>query len=98
MKSKSIPISLTTAMIAVLAIFVAIATADQHSGTWKMNPAKSKYSPGPAPKSLEETVASDENSFQVDAKLTTRRREADTHRVQRKIRRKRLSDERSSLG
>jgi hypothetical protein len=28
-------------------------------GTWKMNPAKSKYSPGPAPKSTTRTVASD---------------------------------------
>ena len=38
-------------------IFVALAAAstllaaDPFLGTWKMNPAKSKYSPGPAPKS-----------------------------------------------
>jgi hypothetical protein len=36
------------ALVAALAIFVAGATADEHSGTWKMNPAKSKFNPGSA--------------------------------------------------
>jgi hypothetical protein len=59
-----------TALAAALAVFVAAATADEHSGTWKLNPAKSKYSPGPAPKSLVETIALDENRYQVDANGT----------------------------
>src|SRR5689334_5279562 len=34
----------------VIATF-ALTAADMLSGTWKLNPAKSKYNPGPAPKS-----------------------------------------------
>jgi hypothetical protein len=45
-----------------LAVSVAPATADQHSGTWKMNPAKSKYSPGPAAKNLTLKVEPDDKS------------------------------------
>jgi hypothetical protein len=41
--------------------------ADQHSGTWKMNPAKSKYSPGPAAQSVNLTVESDESHIKIDA-------------------------------
>src|SRR6266852_3369306 len=37
-------------LLVALALAVTAAAADQHSGTWKMNPDKSKYSPGPAPK------------------------------------------------
>jgi len=59
-----------TALVAALAIFVATATADEHSGTWKMNPAKSKYSPGPALKNLTETIASGGNSYKVEANGT----------------------------
>lgn len=40
--------------IALLAVTVALGSiaqaADNHAGTWKLNVAKSKYSPGPAPK------------------------------------------------
>ena len=53
MTNKRISILVMKALVAALAIFVATATADEHSGTWKLNPAKSKYSPGPAPKNLE---------------------------------------------
>ena len=59
-----------TALLAALAIFVAKAAADEHSGRWKMNPAKSKYSPGLALKNLTETIASDENSYKVEANGT----------------------------
>lgn len=49
--NRRIFIGLITLSVAVLAIFAATATADsQHSGVWKLNPAKSKYSPGPGPK------------------------------------------------
>jgi len=70
MTNKRVSILVMTALVAALAIFVATATADEHSGTWKLNPAKSKYSPGPALKSLTETIASDENSYKVDANGT----------------------------
>ena len=66
MTNKRISILVMTARVAALVIFVATATADEHSGTWKLNPAKSKYSPGPAPKNLTETIQLDENSYKVE--------------------------------
>jgi hypothetical protein len=59
-----------TTLIAALVLCVAVAAADQHSGTWKMNPAKSKYSPGPAAKSVTLKVESDENGIKIDAEGT----------------------------
>jgi hypothetical protein len=40
-------------LAAMLALAMGAATmaADSNVGTWKLNPAKSTYSPGPAPKS-----------------------------------------------
>ena len=57
----------TTLLLLVLAVNVRAAAADQQSGTWKMNPAKSKYSPGPAPKSVTVKVDSDENNIKITA-------------------------------
>jgi hypothetical protein len=54
-------------LLVALALSVTPAAADQHSGTWKMNPAKSKYSPGPAAKNLTLKVESDEKSVKVDS-------------------------------
>jgi hypothetical protein len=56
----------TTLLFVALALGV-VARADQHSGTWKMNPAKSKYSPGPAAKSITSTVEADENGVKVNS-------------------------------
>ena len=39
------------AVVSMLVLAVAVIAADSNIGTWKMNPAKSKFSPGPAPKS-----------------------------------------------
>jgi hypothetical protein len=38
--------------LAVVAATMTLSAADPFIGTWKMDPAKSKYSPGPAPKSV----------------------------------------------
>jgi hypothetical protein len=57
----------TMVLFAALVLGIGIATADQHSGTWKMNPAKSKYNPGPAAKSVTLKIESDENGMKVDA-------------------------------
>jgi len=57
-------------LIAALTLAVATAAADQLSGTWKMNPEKSKYSPGPAPKDLTVVVESDENNYKLEASGT----------------------------
>jgi len=41
---------------AFLAFGVAVFAGDPNIGTWKLNPAKSKFSPGPAPKSQTLTI------------------------------------------
>jgi hypothetical protein len=46
MTNRRISTCVMTALVAALAIFVATGTADEHSGTLKMNRAKSKNSPG----------------------------------------------------
>ena len=57
-----------TVLLVALALSVTSAAAtDQHTGTWKMNPAKSKYSPGPAAKSITLKVESDENGVKIDS-------------------------------
>jgi hypothetical protein len=57
----------TALLLAGLALAVTSAAADQHSGTWKMNPDKSKYSPGPAPKSTAVKVEADEKGVKINA-------------------------------
>ena len=39
------------AVVSLLVLGVAVMAADSNIGTWKLNLAKSKFSPGPAPKS-----------------------------------------------
>jgi len=46
---------------------VAVKAADQQSGTWKMNPGKSKYSPGPAPKSVTLKIESEGDNIKLGA-------------------------------
>jgi hypothetical protein len=70
MANRRISRLVMTALVAALASFVATVAADEHSGTWKLHPARSKYSPGPGLKSLTETVALDENRYRVDANGT----------------------------
>src|ERR1700736_2109814 len=60
----------TATLLVVVALGVTPAAADQHSGTWKMNPAKSKYSPGPAAKNITLKVDSDEVSVKIDSEGT----------------------------
>jgi hypothetical protein len=57
------------AMLVAALMLSAAATAspDVFSGTWKMDPAKSKFSPGPAQKSLTVVVESDENGIKIEA-------------------------------
>jgi hypothetical protein len=58
----------TAVLIAALMMCVAVsASPDAHSGTWKLNAEKSKYSPGPAPKSITLIIESDENGLKVDS-------------------------------
>jgi hypothetical protein len=54
-------------LVGALTLFAATAAADQASGTWKMNPEKSKYSPGPMPKNLTVVVECDDANYKIDA-------------------------------
>lgn len=44
-------------VFAALAAAVILPAADMLSGTWKMNPIRSKYDPGPAPRSMTTKVS-----------------------------------------
>ena len=66
-KDKRLFACATAILVTALTLVVAAAAADQLSGTWKMNAEKSKYSPGPAPKSLTVVVESDENNYKLEA-------------------------------
>jgi hypothetical protein len=66
MRIKTFIVSAITVLIVALAWSLA-AAADQHSGTWKMNPEKSKYSPGPAAKSVNLKIEADENHVKINA-------------------------------
>jgi len=67
---KRFGVLVTTLVLLTLALSVAARAADQQSGTWKMNPAKSTYNPGPAAKSVTLRIDSDENNIKVDAQGT----------------------------
>ena len=67
MRIKRFSVMAATGLLVTLALSVAARAGDQHSGTWKMNPAKSMYNPGPPAKSVTLTIVSDENSFKVNA-------------------------------
>jgi hypothetical protein len=56
---------LATLVLVALALNVSATPADEHSGTWKMNPAKSNYSPGPAPKSITVKIVSDADNMKL---------------------------------
>lgn len=60
----------TTLLLVALALNVSSGAAqsgmaDRQSGTWKMDPAKSKYSPGPAPKSVTLKIVSDADNIKL---------------------------------
>jgi hypothetical protein len=48
----------------------AVAQSDPAVGTWKLNPAKSRYSPGPVPKSNVLTITAVENGLKVSGQGT----------------------------
>ena len=61
--------SLTTLALLALAA-PAFAQSDPAVGTWKLNPAKSRYSPGPVPKSNVLTITAVENGLKVSGQGT----------------------------
>jgi hypothetical protein len=69
--NRKISIGLLTVLLTVVSVCAATAAADgQHSGVWKLNPARSKYNPGPGPKSLTETIVLSKKRYKVDANGT----------------------------
>ena len=59
MRIKTLGAFAMTLLFVALALNVPVAAADQQSGVWKMDPAKSKYDPGPAAKSITLKIESD---------------------------------------
>jgi hypothetical protein len=57
----------TILLLVALALNVSAGGGDQQSGTWKMNPDKSKYSPGPAPKSITVKINSDAENITLSS-------------------------------
>jgi len=70
MPGKRISIVVITTLITALAIFASTAIAQEQSGTWKLNPARSKFSPGPAPKDLVEIIAVDKSTYKGEGNGT----------------------------
>jgi hypothetical protein len=54
-------------LFAALALGVSAGTVDQQSGTWMMNAANSKYSPGPAPKSNTVKIEADAENLNLNS-------------------------------
>jgi hypothetical protein len=67
MRIKMFAAFATTLLLVAFALSVSAAATDQQSGTWKMNPAKSKYSPGPAPKSVTVKIDSDADNIKLSS-------------------------------
>jgi hypothetical protein len=57
----------TVTLVAVLAFTVVASGADSNVGTWKLNLDKSKYSPGPAPKSATLTIEAHDGGIKYTA-------------------------------
>jgi len=71
MRTTPFAFAIAVILLVALAAYVPRAAADQHSGTWKMNSEKSKYSPGPAPKELTVRIEADENHIKLNADGTS---------------------------
>src|SRR5262245_50507792 len=57
-------------LVVVLGAVSALAQSDPAVGTWKFNPTKSKYNPGPAPKEQVVVIAADGQNRTVSVKGT----------------------------
>ena len=66
MRDGSLSILIFGFLVGLFANGTAVKAEDPNSGIWKMNPAKSKYDPGPAPKSSTTTIESDGTKYKVD--------------------------------
>ncbi len=60
-------VAVCVGMLIVLASATAVLAADNFSGTWKLNVAKSKYSPGPAPQSGTTKIEATADGLKISA-------------------------------
>jgi hypothetical protein len=67
MSKKSLHGCSLVMMVIALTLSATNAAAETSSGTWKMNTAKSKYNPGPAPSDLTIVIECDENHYKLEA-------------------------------
>jgi hypothetical protein len=67
MRKRSPRILIFGLFVGLFLIGTTVRADDANSGTWKIDPAKSKYDPGPAPKSTTTTIEADENKYKVDS-------------------------------
>jgi hypothetical protein len=67
MRTRSFAFAIAAMLLVALTAYVSMAAGDEQSGTWKMNAAKSQYSPGPPPKDLTVKVEADENHIKLNA-------------------------------
>ena len=65
MNIKKVATVVSTVLFVALVLSVVASAAGPQSGTWKLNAEKSKYSPGPVPKSLTLTIVEDEKGVNV---------------------------------
>jgi hypothetical protein len=65
MRTNSFAIAATRLLMAALILSVAAWGADRQVGAWTINVAKSKYSPGPAPKSGTHKIEAQENGLKI---------------------------------
>ena len=67
MRTRTFALLAITTVVSVLALDSIAQAADNQVGTWKLNVAKSKYSPGPPPKEMMVRVKSQPNGIKVTA-------------------------------
>ena len=68
---KNISIFVTAVVLAVLVSGILLAQSNPFVGTWKLNVAKSKYSPGPAPQSQTRTTEAQGDGVKVSTEGTS---------------------------
>lgn len=67
MKTRWMCVSMAMMLVMACAAGVALAASSPASGTWEMVPAKSKYSPGPAPKAVTVKVDASDKGYKVES-------------------------------
>jgi len=67
MKLKKVALLASLCLLAGLVLGASANASDPQNGTWKLNTAKSKYDPGPMPKSNTLTIEADDKTYKLHA-------------------------------